>query len=81
MLDLVHVHEHCRQRTYLSKTWLDERVKILSLLGWLLRGFTSLYSDISAISRLGSRREPISDIVAARPGIEPIILDGHWLST
>ena len=28
------------------------------------------YSDISAISRLGSRRLPISEIVAARPGIE-----------
>ena len=29
------------------------------------------FSDISAIPRLGSRRLPIYEIVAARPGIEP----------
>ena len=28
-------------------------------------------NDLSAISRLGSRRLPISEIVVARPGIEP----------
>ena len=36
-----------------------------------LRGF----SDIWAISLLGSRRYPISEILAARPGIEPQPLD------
>ena len=40
-----------------------------TLVGW----FEDLchFSDLSAISRLGSRRWPISEIVAERPGIEP----------
>ena len=42
---------------------------------WLVGYFEDLHpiSDISAISRLGSRRKPISEIVAARPEIEPRI--------
>ena len=40
---------------------------------WLIGCFEDLrrFSNISAISRLGSRRLPISEIVAARQGIEP----------
>ena len=42
------------------------------MIGWLVGCFEDLcrFSDISAILQLGSRRKPISDIVAARPGIE-----------
>ena len=40
---------------------------------WLVGCFEDLrrFSNISAISRLGSRRKPISEIEAVRAGIEP----------
>ena len=41
---------------------------------WLVACFEDKrrFSDISAISRLRSNRKPISEIVAARPGIKPL---------
>ena len=58
-----------------SRTWIQcwickGVIYLRNSVGWLYWGFTC-FRGISAISRLGSWRQPISEIQVARLGIEP----------